>query len=124
MRLASELLDQLIKDCGIHDQIKIQKANNDLDYLRQVPEQLNLVAQHINLLSHQKKQLQSDLQSAELKIQNLEMKYGDIIAEEALVRDKQVFLMTEVDTLKNQLSMVEGEKKQCYQREERIQRTN
>ena len=38
MRLASELLDQLIKDCGLYDSIKIQKATSDLDNLRQVPE--------------------------------------------------------------------------------------
>jgi len=39
------------------------------------------------------------------------MKYSDVITEEAIARDKQVFLMTEVDTLKHQLGLVDGEKK-------------
>ena len=41
-----------------------------------------------------------------------------------MARDKQTFLMTEVDTLKVQLQQVEEEKRQSYQREDRIQRTN
>jgi len=45
--------------------------------------------------------LSIDLSLAEQKIQNLEMKYSDVITEEAQARDKQVFLMTEMDTLKN-----------------------
>jgi len=52
MRLASELLDQLIKDCGLNDSLKSHRASSELDYLKQVPEQLNLVALHINTLSN------------------------------------------------------------------------
>jgi hypothetical protein len=76
-----------MKDCGIYDSIKI-RPSSELDYLKQVPEQLTQVAQYINKLSKDNKQLSVDLSLAEQKVQNLEMKYSDIITEEAQARDK------------------------------------
>jgi hypothetical protein len=44
----------------------------------------------------------------------MEVKYTDVISGETMVRDKQTFLMTEVDTLKNQLQQVEEEKRLSF----------
>jgi hypothetical protein len=44
----------------------------------------------------------------------MEVKYTDVISGETMARDKQTFLMTEVDTLKNQLQQVEEEKRLSF----------
>ena len=56
-----------MKDCGIYDSIKI-RPSSELDYLKQVPEQLTQVAQYINKLSKDNKQLSVDLSLAEQKV--------------------------------------------------------
>lgn len=64
---------------------------------------MSLVAQHINKLHCERDELSEELAVAEQKLQNMEVKYTDVISGETMARDKQTYLMTEVDTLKNQL---------------------